>query len=130
MVDAEWIKDSLGIDSVDETYDLVLSVLLPIYVQQVTGNIDLTKLTSVQIEEINGVISLGVGCQLGLTFANFKQNLKKFILGNVEKDFDIEKTTFCSLYETMLLAVKSEYGENASGSVKRSGLTSEYSKPY
>jgi len=135
VVDLEYMKGFLGLLDID-TFDEDIEFLIPVYTSQVTQNIDVENLSAFGLNEVKMTIGAGIGCHLQKTRQQFRANMKMYKVGNVERKFfggvkDEEGQNWCKNYDYALAFVEGSYADGTySGSVKRQGLTDEYSRPY
>jgi hypothetical protein len=133
IVDLEYIKGFLGLLE-DDTFDEDIDFLIPVYTKEVTENIDIESLSENALSKIKSTIGAAIGCHLQKSRSKFRDVVKRYKIKNFEKEFDgrafKETQNWCDTYDIAITEVEGSYGDSNTGSVKRLGISDEYSKPY
>ncbi|MDP3065882.1 MAG: hypothetical protein Q8N08_04010 [Methanobacteriaceae archaeon] len=134
VVELDFVKGFLGILDDTTTYDEDIELLIPLYLNEVTKDIDIDNLTAEEVIVMQSSIAGGIGCHLSKSKPAFSQgqNIKKYVVGKIQKEFGEAKAvdTWCTYYDLMKEKVNSEISEGSFGSFKRLGVADEYLNPY
>jgi hypothetical protein len=132
LVDVEFVRDFL--DLADDSQDVQIDLLIPLYQHNITNSMDITDLSDEQLDDIRICICSAIGCHIQRSDPNFSSEIKSYKVGNMSKEFfkggKQNASDWCELFELMKDDIDSKYGESGTGSVKRQGLSNEYDRPY
>lgn len=135
-VDLDYVKGFLGISDESDTYDTDIELLIPLYISEVTKDFELDGLSDDMTNILVAAVAGGIGCHLSKSRPAFAQgqNIKGLVVGKIEKTFDTKNkdasVSWCKYYESMVEEILSSMSETNMGTVKRGGISDDYSVPY